>query len=108
MEGGGVRAREVPAGKYALDEEGRGEAVWDEGYDVGVGVCEGVDSADVVFWVCGYFFEYAGLFDAVEDGGGDGEGDVGESGEREVVVGGVEDGRSVKLKMWRWGRLRLW
>lgn len=53
MESGGVRAREVSAGEHALDEEGRGEAVWDEGDDVGVGVCEGVDSAYVVFWVCG-------------------------------------------------------
>ena len=40
------------------------------------------------------FFEYAGLFDAVEDGGGYGEGDAGEFGEREVVVGGVGDDRS--------------
>ena len=53
MEGGCVRAGAVPPGSRTPAEEGRGEAVCDEGHDLGAGVREGVDSTDAVFRVCG-------------------------------------------------------
>lgn len=48
-------------------------------------VCEGVDSAHVVLWVCGYVVEHAGFPDVVADDVCDGPGDDWESDEGEVV-----------------------